>query len=127
MKIAVTAETPTGLESPVGHHFGRSPYYVLVTVEEGAVVAAEAVPNPSANGHRPGELPALIKEMGVEVLISGGMGPRAVAFFREYGIEVATGAQGTVRSAVEAYLAGRLRGAAPCKDHERGHGHHHHH
>lgn len=78
MKIAVTAETPTGLESPVGHHFGRSPYYVLVTVEEGAVVAAEAVPNPGANGHRPGELPALIKEMGDQ----RGHGPAGGGFFQ---------------------------------------------
>ena len=124
MKIAVTSETPQGLNSAVSHHFGRSPYYTLVTVENSTIVSAQAVPNPGAGGHKPGELPALIKEYGVGVLLTGGMGPRAVAFFNDYGIEVATGAQGTVRAAVEAYLAGRLRGYTPCKEHEQGEGGH---
>ncbi len=125
MKIAVTSETPQGLESMISHHFGRCPYYTIVTVENGAIASVQAIPNPGAGGHSPGELPALIKQLGVEVLLTGGMGPRAVDFFTRYGIEVATGAQGTVHSAVEAYLAGRLRGYTPCKDHGKDKGHHH--
>ena len=125
MKIAVTSETPQGLESKVNHHFGRCPYYTIVTVENGAIASAQAIPNPGADGHGPGELPALIKQLGVDVLLTGGMGPRAVDFFTRYGIEVATGAQGTVRSAVEAYLAGRLRGYTPCKEHGQDEGRHH--
>ena len=123
MKIAVTSESLQGMDSKVSHHFGRCPYYTIVAVENGAVVSAQTIPNPGAGGHSPGELPALIRQLGVDVLLTGGMGPRAVGFFARYGIEVVTGAQGTVRSAVEAYLAGRLRGYTPCSEH--GQGHHH--
>jgi predicted Fe-Mo cluster-binding NifX family protein len=55
-------------------------------------------------------------------MLSGGMGGRAVAFFREYGIEPATGASGTVKEAVAQYLSGNLHGAAPCSESvEHGH------
>jgi len=81
MKIAVTSETAQGLNSAVSHHFGRCPHYTLVTVENNAIVDAQSIPNPGAGGHNPGELPAFIKSHGVDVLLTGGMGPRAVEFF----------------------------------------------
>lgn len=53
-------------------------------------------------------------------MLTGGMGWRAIALFEEYGIEAVTGAQGTVRRALEGYLGGELRGVQPC---EEGHQH----
>ncbi len=132
MRIAITSESTAGLESPVSYHFGRCPYYTIVEVEGGKVTKAVAVPNAGAAGHSPGELPALIKQYGVNVLLTGGMGRRAVDFFTQYGIEVVTGAQGTVRNTLEMYFSGQLRGYSPCqksKEHSgegceggRGHG-----
>jgi predicted Fe-Mo cluster-binding NifX family protein len=64
----------------------------------------------------------------VDVMLSGGMGRRAIRFFEEYGIQTATGAQSTVQGAVARYLGGELSDAAPCREsveHEHGHGHHH--
>ena len=56
------------------------------------------------------------------VMLSGGMGGRAIQFFDQFGIQAATGATGTVRSALESYLGGELVGAAPCKESvEHGH------
>ncbi len=56
-------------------------------------------------------------------MLTGGMGGRAIAFFRQFGIEGVTGAYGTVRQSVERYLGGQLKGAAPCKEsQEHGHG-----
>jgi len=118
MRIAITSESTAGLESPVSYHFGRCPYYTIVEVEDGQVTKGLVVPNTGAAGHSPGELPALIKQYGVNVLLTGGMGRRAVDFFTQYGIEGVTGANGTVRTALEQYLSGQLRGYSPCQKSE---------
>jgi predicted Fe-Mo cluster-binding NifX family protein len=123
MRIAVSAEEPNGLDSIVSPHFGRCPFFAVVEVEGGQVRTVRTVENPFYAQHQPGQVPAFIHSLGVEVMLTGGMGGRAVQFFRQYGIEPVTGAMGTVRQALEQYLGGRLQGAAPCRESvEHGHG-----
>jgi predicted Fe-Mo cluster-binding NifX family protein len=122
MRIAVPADSKDGLDSPVSPHFGRCPYFVIVDVEGAEVKEVQAVDNPYYGGHAPGQVPAFIKSQGVEVMLSGGMGGRALAFFEQQGIEAVSGASGTVRQALELYLGGGLRGVAPCRE-SREHGH----
>jgi predicted Fe-Mo cluster-binding NifX family protein len=121
--IAVAAEDDRGLESDVSHHFGRCPYYVIVDSEDGRIGPVRVVVNPYFQEHSPGMVPQFIKSQDVTVMIAGGMGPRAKEIFDQNGIEVATGAQGTVRRTLEDYLAGRLSGYDPCSGSEDGHGH----
>jgi predicted Fe-Mo cluster-binding NifX family protein len=54
-------------------------------------------------------------------MIAGGMGPRAIDFFNQFGIDVATGVQGKVKDVVEAYLRGEIQGIVACEHH--GHEH----
>jgi predicted Fe-Mo cluster-binding NifX family protein len=108
----------------VAHHFGRCPHYAFVEVEDGEIQGAEVRPNPFFERHTPGAVPDFIREQGVDVMLTGGMGRRAIALFQQYGIETCTGAAGTVEESVRRYLAGELAGAAPCADHV--HGEHHH-
>jgi predicted Fe-Mo cluster-binding NifX family protein len=123
MKIAVTAETDLGLESIVAHHFGGCPYFVLIEVESGKVGTVEVVTNPFAGAHQPGQVPGYIHQQNVDVMLSGGMGGRAIQFFEQFGIQTVTGATGTVKSALDSYLGGELTDAAPCKESvEHGHG-----
>ena len=123
MRIAVSADDGGGLQAAVNPHFGRCPYFVLVEVEGGDIRAFQAVPNPFYGQHQPGQVPAFIHSQGAQVMLTGGMGGRAVAFFSELGIQPVTGASGTVRHAVEQYLRGELQGAAPCRESvEHGHG-----
>jgi len=103
MKIAITAETDAGLDARVAGHFGQAPHFVTLA-------------NPFQSGHQPGEVPAFIRSHGAEVMVSGGMGVRAIRIFEQVGITAATGAAGTVGQAVTDYLAGRLTGASPCAD-----------
>ena len=122
MRIAVSVETNNELESEVAHHFGRCPYFALVDVEGSEFKGVQVVENPYFHGHQPGQVPKFIKEQYVDVMLSGGMGGRAIQFFEQFGIKTATGATGTVRSSVESYLGGELKGAAPCKESvEHGH------
>ena len=130
MRIAISAEKNQGLESPVAHHFGRCPYFALVDVEGQSIQDCRVIENPFFAAHQPGQVPGFIKEQGADVMLSGGMGGRALQFFSQFDIEAATGAQGTVRSAVEDYLGGKLQGGAPCREsveHGHGGGHQHHH
>ncbi len=117
MRIAIAADDPRGMESVVSHHFGRCPYYVFVDLEGKEVQKVEAKPNPGAEHHAPGEVPAFIHAQGAEVIIAGGMGQRAIAAFHQYGIRPYTGASGSVRHVLEALVGGALEDARPCKDH----------
>jgi predicted Fe-Mo cluster-binding NifX family protein len=129
MKIAVSANENKGLDSAIGTHFGRCPYFILIDVDgSGQVEAVQSIDNPYYSRHEPGQVPGFIHSQAADVMLTGGMGGRAVAFFQQYGIEPVTGAVGTVRDALQAFLSGALTGVAPCRESvEHGHGEEHHH
>ena len=112
--IAVASEDDRGLSGKVSGHFGRCPYYVLVEANGGTVAGSRVVANPYFDLHRPGVMPRLIRDMGANVIIAGGMGPRAIDMFHGFGIDVATGVVGKVGEVLEAYLSGQHRGVVPC-------------
>ena len=123
MRIVVSADNKEGLDSIVAPHFGRCAHYVVVDVDGGQVAQVQTVDNPFYDGHEPGQVPGFIHSLGADVMLAGGMGGRAIMFFQQFGIEGVTGAAGTVRQALERYLGGELKGAAPCKEsQEHGHG-----
>ncbi len=94
MKIAVASMGET-LDSNVSDHFGRCPYYIIVDGDD-----VRAVKNPHV-AHSPGQVPEFIKSLEVDIIISGGMGKRAIEIFKEMDIRALTGARGTVRDAIE--------------------------
>jgi predicted Fe-Mo cluster-binding NifX family protein len=129
MRIAISSDDKLGLQGQVSHHFGRCAYYTIIDLEGEDINHIQVIENPFARNHAPGSVPEFIKEQGVDVMVSGGMGRRAIAFFEQYAVEVATGAEGSIEEALEKYLAGELGGAAPCREsveHSHGKGHHHH-
>lgn len=125
MLIAVSAETNQGPDSRVAHHFGRCPFFALVEVEGDSVQSISVIDNPFFAAHQPGQVPGFIHQQKAEVMISGGMGGRAIQFFSQFGIAAATGAAGTVAEAAESYLKGELTAASSCAE-SRAHGHGHH-
>ncbi len=96
-------------------HFGHCSTFALVDVENDSVVAVkEVVPPP----HQPGLLPPWLADLGVTMVIAGGMGSRAQAIFQSNGIRVVTGASGTgAREIVESYLSGTLATGDNACDH----------
>ena len=114
MKIAFSSDDNRGLEGVMSHHFGRCPYYTFVDVDDGQVKGVEVMPNPYYGQHAPGVVPDFINKQQANVMVTGGMGARAVEFFNQFGIQVVTGASGSVRYALEHYLSGDLTGAEPC-------------
>ena len=109
MKVCFTSDEQNGLESVMSYHFGHCPFFVIVDVDGTIVHNVESIPNPLAEEHNAGDLPAFMKERGIDVIITGGMGPRAEQFFESYGIKTATGAYGKVKDVLGAYLKGEVK------------------
>jgi len=71
-------------------HFGHCKEFALIDVEENIIKKKEIVVPPA---HEPGVLPKWLHELGVNVIIAGGMGNKAQVLFNEQNIKVVTGAQ----------------------------------
>ncbi len=122
MRIAFPVYDHRGLNEEIFEHFGHAPAFLLVEVEGGTVRSYETVENPHSEEHGPGVVPSFLAQLGVDVLICGGMGGRARLFFQQLGIEVITGAQGKVSEILEAYLSGKLM-SLPYEPREKWHHH----
>lgn len=123
MRVAISADDSLGLAGVVSPHFGRCPYFALVDLDGREVQEVTVVENPFYGSHQPGQVPSFISSQGAHVMLTGGMGGRAIAYFQQFGIEAVTGAGGSVQYALEQYLGGSLQGAAPCREsEEHGHG-----
>ncbi len=110
-KIAVASE-----QKMVTGHFGHCENFMIFDTEDGKITKSESVPNP---GHRPGFLPVFLSDLGVQVIISGGMGGGAIDIFNSKNIEVITGASGSAEDAVKNYLAGKLESTGSvCHEHQ---------
>jgi len=98
-------------------HFGHCEQFVLFDVdgEERTIKGSETVVAPS---HQPGLLPQWLKELGAEVIITGGMGRRAQALLARSGIEAIVGVSANdPQTIVKDYLEGRLESGKNLCDH----------
>ena len=128
MRLCIPSEKKGGLKDQVGYHFGRVPSY---TIYDDNTKEVEIVQNTSS--HMGGtKLPAeLLHEHNVNVMLCGGVGRRAIQLFEQFGVEVYSGAQGTVENAIEQFFNNELRMTTDkdaCQEHKyRGEGHDEHH
>ena len=111
MKIAVASE-----KEMVAEHFGYCQSFNIFETENNHILKSESIPNP---GHKPGFLPNFLNDMGVKVIIAGGMGGSAIDLFNGKDIEVITGAKGQAKAAAEQYLQGILKSTGSvCHEHQ---------
>ncbi|MGQ9688614.1 MAG: iron-sulfur cluster carrier protein MrpORP [Desulfobaccales bacterium] len=97
------------------NHFGHCEMFAVLPVQEGKIGEAEMHTPPP---HEPGVLPRWLGDLGVDLIIAGGMGQRALSLFAERGIRVITGAPNQdPRTLVQSYLAGRLATGPNVCDH----------
>lgn len=102
-------------EGVLCNHFGHCQQFAILSSEDGKVVRKELLRPPP---HEPGVLPRWLHEMGVQVIIAGGMGARAMGMFNDFGIQVVTGAPALPpETLVEQYLNRTLQTGANVCDH----------
>ena len=105
MRICFTSDQANDLESVMSYHFGHCPYFVIVDVNnDGNIESVKSIANPLADEHNVGDLPSFMKSQNVNVIITGGMGPKAQQYFVDYSIKPVTGAYGKVKDVLEEYL-----------------------
>jgi predicted Fe-Mo cluster-binding NifX family protein len=109
-------------------HFGGSTQFALVDADPTTktITATQTVTAPP---HAPGLFPRWLHSLGVQAIIAGGIGQRALDLFAQQGIEVRAGQPDrSVEELVAAYLNGTLQGTPTgCTHHEHHHGDHEHH
>ena len=118
MKVLVTTKGST-LDSLVDPRFGRAELFAIVETDTKEL---EVVRNTEARDAAQGagiKAAELASSLGVGAVITGHCGPKAFSALRAAGIQVVSGAEGTVAEAIEAFSSGRL---APSKGPDvRGH------
>lgn len=103
MKIAIPVQ-----EHRLATHFGHCRHFAIYTVSESAD-AAPSLQVLEAPPHKPGSIPKWIRQQGVDVVITGGIGNRALACFARFGIRAITGvAPAPPEELLAAYQAGTL-------------------
>jgi predicted Fe-Mo cluster-binding NifX family protein len=110
LKVAVSAAEPS-LDGAVDPRFGRCTYFVIVDTE---TMQYEVVPNTSQSApHGAGIQSAqIIASKGVKVVLTGNVGPNAYQSLSAAGIQIVTGATGTVRKTITKYKKGDLSEAS---------------
>lgn len=116
MKIAVTYDN-----GEVFQHFGHTEHFKLYDADGGSILSSDVI---DTNGTGHGALAGLLKELGVNALICGGVGQGARSALDAAGISVYGGVTGNADGAAQALAAGTLAfdPAASCSHH----GEHHH-
>ncbi len=111
MRLAIATEG-----NYVSEHFGHCEGFTVFEIEEQNIKKKEFLNSPA---HVKGLLPKYLKERGVDVIVSGGMGQGAIDLFKQYGIEVYTGVSGVVENIVMRYMSGVLVSSnVVCSNHE---------
>ena len=107
MKICVTAAGNT-LDAAVDPRFGRTAHFIVVDSE---TMAFDVVSNTAAGAMSGAGIQAAqtIASKGVNVVITGNVGPNAFQALASAGIKIVVGAYGTVREVIEKYKRGELR------------------
>ena len=107
MKIAITSTGPK-LEDKVDPRFGRCRYFILFDTDTNKF---EAIENTGAQGMggvgiRSGQM---MSDKEVKIVLTGNCGPNAFSTLQAAGIEVITGATGTVQEAVDKFKSGGFK------------------
>jgi len=106
VKIVIPAEDETG--KTLSAHFGRAPNFAWYLIEDGMIKENGVVKNTSDHFGGIGAPPEKIKSLGGEVVISSGMGMKAIQMFQALGIAVLKGVSMDSLENVKAFIEGDM-------------------
>lgn len=105
----------------LSEHFGHCETFAIYTLDEnGKQILNEEILVPPP--HEPGVFPKWLHDLGVSVIIAGGMGRRALDLFAENGITVRAGKPGeTPRNVVQSLIDNTVGNSEPTCGHDHDH------
>jgi predicted Fe-Mo cluster-binding NifX family protein len=103
-RIVVPVLDESGLNARLSEHFGRAPYFAVVDLDENARISSQrTVLNTSEHFGGTGLPPDRILQLRPNVLITYGVGPRALAIFQNARVPVLRANANTVKDIIAAY------------------------
>jgi len=117
MKICISS-TGKNLDAIVDQRFGRCQYFLIVDTETMKVktISNEGILSSGGAGIQAAQI---VTKEDVGSVITGNIGPNAFSILQAAGIKVYTGAEGTIKEAIENYKKGKLKetGSANVESH----------
>jgi len=109
MKIAVSSKEKS-LISEVSDVFGRSPYFIIVEIEDGEIKRTEIIENKSTEQMSGAGISAaqLMAEKNVNAVITGNVGPRAFDVLNQFNIGIYVG-DGMIKKVLQEFIDGKLK------------------
>jgi len=109
VRIVIPASDERGFDAQLSEHFGRAPYFAVIDVgEDGRVTDQKTIVNESEHFGGVGHPSDRILQLRPNVLITYGMGPRALSIFQDARVAVLKANANTVREVITAYNGDEL-------------------
>jgi predicted Fe-Mo cluster-binding NifX family protein len=108
MKLALTVQGPDA-NAPMDERFGRARYFHLVDTETGAATTIENADGVNAAQGAGIQAGQILARNGVQVVLTGHVGPKAWNVLQAAGIRVFCVNGGNVEQALASYRAGQLQ------------------
>ncbi|MHA1410285.1 MAG: NifB/NifX family molybdenum-iron cluster-binding protein [Candidatus Odinarchaeia archaeon] len=117
MRIVVPLINDKGLESSISPHFGRAPFFGVVEVSEDGTYSVVIKSNTSQHFGGMGTPSENILSFQPDVLITIGMGPRAISILTQHNVKLFKAISGSLKDNIDAYFNNKLNPLdEPCED-----------
>jgi len=109
LKIAITTEG-IDLNSNISPVFGRSPYIIMVNLDDSNIISWTVIENPARFEKGAGNMTShFLVNQGIDILISGEMGPIAFYLLRNAEIKVYKAASVSAEKNLKRFIDNKLK------------------
>ncbi|MDA3954558.1 MAG: NifB/NifX family molybdenum-iron cluster-binding protein [Bacteroidales bacterium] len=109
-------------------HFGHCEYYGIYTVSDENEISDFKVLSSKQGCGCKSNIASDLANIGVSIMLTGGIGAGAINVLNSAGIEVVRGCSGDAKNVVEQYITGNISDSGQsCSEHENHHQHGHDH
>lgn len=118
MKIAI----PSTKDNLVDGHFGHCEYYQIYTISDSKeITGMQTLDAPCTCGCK-SNIASTLAEMGVSIMLTGGIGAGAINVLNNSGIEVVRGCSGDIQTLVNDFIKGDISDNGSTCNHDHSHG-----
>ncbi|MEM2920909.1 MAG: NifB/NifX family molybdenum-iron cluster-binding protein [Candidatus Bathyarchaeia archaeon] len=122
MKVVVPVDEDRGMDSRLSEHFGRAPFFAVFDLDEsGQVLRQEMVRNEGEHFGGAGRPAERLLQLRPDVVITYGMGPRALGIFQQAKVAVMRANSNILKEVISSYLKDELEEFTESCQHARHH------
>jgi predicted Fe-Mo cluster-binding NifX family protein len=122
VRIVIPVADEQGMH--VSAHFGRAPYFAWFDVNSGEIADKGVAPNDSSHFGGQGLPPERMMALGADVVISSGMGMKAIQTFQNSTVAVLRAVNESTEQSINDFVEGKLEELTEGCLHAEGHDHH---